>query len=80
MDDVNNELELSDVQPESSEPAAAPPEPTPVPEPVAERQPEPEPALELEPEPEPEPEPEKTSFLKKEISFKRKPKSVDEWV
>jgi type IV pilus assembly protein PilM len=56
---------------EELQPAA---EPAVVPEPVA-VQPEPEPELEpaaVEPEPEPEPEPK--SLLKKEISFRRKPK------
>ena len=63
--------ETSEVAPE---PVSAPlpqpvsvPEPEPDPEPVAEVEPE------LEPEPDPEPE-EKSSLLKKEISFRRKPK------
>jgi len=58
------------------EPVAVEPEPQPVavePEPVAEVEPE------LEPEPDPEPEPEeKASLLKKEISFRRKPKQPKE--
>jgi type IV pilus assembly protein PilM len=51
------------------------PEPVVVPEPAA-AEPEPEPAA-VEPvaEPEPESEPEQTSLLKKEISFRRKPKA-----
>ena len=48
--------------------APAPEQPEPQPEPTAV---EPESA---EPEPEPEPEPDQTSLLKKEISFRRKPK------
>ena len=47
--------------------APAPEQPEPQPEPVA-----------VEPEPEPEPEPEQTSLLKKEISFRRKPKEPKE--
>ena len=58
------------------EPVAVEPEPQPVavePEPVAEVEPE------LEPEADPEPEPEeKASLLKKEISFRRKPKQPKE--
>ncbi len=57
--------------------------PSPLPEPVAAIEPEPVAVVEPEPEPEPELEPEldlelepeeKTSLLKKEISFRRKPK------
>ncbi|HSC49367.1 MAG TPA: type IV pilus assembly protein PilM [Gaiellaceae bacterium] len=58
------EASLGETQESTPEPVAAP---APDPEPVA--------PLEAEPEPEPEPEPEeKTSLLKKEISFRRKPK------
>jgi type IV pilus assembly protein PilM len=68
-----------------SEPVSVPaPEPVPVPEPQPEPvavEPEPvaevEPELEPEADPEPEPE-EKTSLLKKEISFRRKPKQPKE--
>jgi type IV pilus assembly protein PilM len=52
--------------------------PAPQPETMAAPEPEPEPAVAAAPaldaEPEPEPEPETTSLLKKEISFRRKPK------
>jgi len=75
-----------DVQPEqpaeeTQELRPAPEQPEPpvqaaVPEPAA-VEPEPEPVA-VEPEPEPEPEPEKTSLLKKEISFRRKPKQPKE--
>jgi type IV pilus assembly protein PilM len=76
----------NDVQPEQAaeetqelRPAA---EPVDVPEPVepaaVEPEPEPEPAaVELEPEPV-ESEPEKSSLLKKEISFRRKPKAPEQ--
>jgi type IV pilus assembly protein PilM len=57
---------------EQTEELPAAPEPVVVPEPAAV---EPEPAaVEPEPEPELEPEPEQPSLLKKEISFRRKPK------
>jgi hypothetical protein len=61
---------------EETEELQAAPEPVVVPEPAAvEHEPEPAP-VEPEPEPdlEPEPEPEQPSLLKKEISFRRKPK------
>jgi type IV pilus assembly protein PilM len=77
FDETNNELpiEQTSVAPEpvpvpAPQPVSVPP-PAPAPEPVAAV--EPEPVLEPEPEFEPEPE-EKTSLLKKEISFRRKPK------
>jgi type IV pilus assembly protein PilM len=51
------------------------PEPVAAPAPEQIAAPEPEPVAEVEPEPEPE---EKTSLLKKEISFRRKPKGPKE--
>ena len=61
---------------ETSELAPEPaPVPAPTPEPVAAVEPEPEPEPELDFEPEPE---DKTSLLKKEISFRRKPKQPKE--
>jgi type IV pilus assembly protein PilM len=67
-----HEHEQSVEETEELQPA---PEPVVVPEPAA-AEPEPEPAA-VEPvaEPEPESEPEQTSLLKKEISFRRKPKA-----
>jgi type IV pilus assembly protein PilM len=77
--DETEELLPVPVQPEppapavASEVAAVAPEPV-APEPVS-VQPEPErEPVAVEPEPEPAPAPEKTSLLKREISFRRKPK------
>jgi type IV pilus assembly protein PilM len=72
----DNGMQEHDQPVEDTEELQAAPEPVVVPEPAT-VEPEPEPvAVEPEPEPdlEPEPEPEQPSLLKKEISFRRKPK------
>ena len=78
-DNVQPEQPAEETQELRQAPTPAQPEPQPRPEPAAV---EPEPtAFEPEPEvvePEPEPEPEQTSLLKKEISFRRKPKEPKE--
>ena len=78
-DNVQPEQPAEETQELGQAPAAAEPEPQPEPKPAA-VEPEPvtvEPAPEVV-EPEPEPEPEQTSLLKKEISFRRKPKEPKE--
>jgi type IV pilus assembly protein PilM len=71
--------QLTPEEPEAEETSELVPEPAavpaPTPEPVAAVEPELEPEPELDAEPEPE---EQTSLLKKEISFRRKPKQPKE--
>jgi type IV pilus assembly protein PilM len=86
--DWKKEINFSDLRPKKAEEEApevenaaevSSPEPASQPEPEAFAvEPEADAETELNLEPDPQPEPEKTSLLKKEISFRRKPKDPDE--